>query len=144
MGIVTVIKNIKKIHEKEIVLLRIGKFYYCYGKDAYVISYFFGYKLNLVENNIYSCGFPSQSINKVISKLEDKKINYIILDRRNHYSIEERKDFHNLNSYAKFYEKAKEIIGLKIRIENINKYLLKNMDRQKIYEVEKILKENDR
>lgn len=144
MGIVTVIKNIKKIHEKEIVLLRIGKFYYCYGKDAYIISYFFEYKLNLVENNIYSCGFPSQSINKVISKLEDKKINYIILDRRNHYSIEEKKDFHNLNTYVKVYEKAKEMIALKIRIENINKYLLQNMDRQKIYEVEKILKENDR
>ena len=80
----------------------------------------------------------------MISKLEDKKINYIILDRRNHYSIEEKKDFHNLNTYVKVYEKAKEMIALKIRIENINKYLLQNMDRQKIYEVEKILKENDR
>ena len=64
------IKGIKQIHSKDIVLVKIGKFYYCYGKDAYMISYFFDYKLNLVENSIYSCGFPSQSLSKVIAKLE--------------------------------------------------------------------------
>ena len=41
MGILTMVKNIKQIHEKDIVLFKIGKFYYCYGKDAYIISYFF-------------------------------------------------------------------------------------------------------
>ena len=73
MSILTMIKNIKQIHSKEIVFIKFGKFYYCYGKDAYIISFFFEYKLNLIENNIYSCGFPIQSLNKIISKLENKK-----------------------------------------------------------------------
>lgn len=132
MGILTMVKNIKQIHEKDIVLFKIGKFYYCYGKDAYIISYFFEYKLNLIENNIYSCGFPSQSLNKVISKLEDKKINYVIVDRRNNYDIEENENYKNLNSYDKYFEKAKEEIGIKIRIQKINNYLLENINKKDI------------
>ena len=93
MGIITMVKNIKQIHDKEVLFIKIGKFYYCYGRDSYIISYFFDYKLNFVENT-YSCGFPSQSLSK------DEK----------------------------YYKKAKEEIGLKIRIEKIRKYLLKTMD----------------
>ena len=101
MSILTMVKNIKQIHSKDIVFVKLGKFYYCYGKDSYIISFFFGYKLNLVENTIYSCGFPSQSLNKIISKLENKKINYVIVDRRNNYEIEQKEDFKNLNTYDK-------------------------------------------
>lgn len=142
MGILTMIRSIKQIHKEDLTILKIGKFYYCYGKDAYIISYFFDYKLNLVEN-IYSCGFPSQSLNKIISKLENNKINYIIIDRRNNYDIEEKENYKNLNNYNKYYEKAKEIVGLKVRIQKINEYLLENMNKRKIYEIEKILK-NDK
>ena len=129
------VKNIKQIHNKDIVFVKLGKFYYCYGKDSYIISFFFGYKLNLVENTIYSCGFPSQSLNKIISKLENKKINYVIVDRRNNYEIEQKEDFKNLNTYDKYYEKAKEEIGKKLRIEKINTYLLENIDKKDIKKV---------
>ena len=95
------IKGIKQIHSKDVVLVKIGKFYYCYGKDAYMISYFFDYKLNLVENIIYSCGFPSQSLSKVIAKLENKKISYLIADRRNNYEVEEKKKNKKQNYYNK-------------------------------------------
>ena len=135
MSILTMIKGIKQIHNKDIVLVKIGKFYYCYGKDAYIISYFFGYKLNLVENTIYSCGFPSQSLSKVIAKLENKKINYIIVDRRNNYEVEERENYKNLNSYDIYFRKAKEKIGTKLRIQKINNYLLGNSENNRIKEV---------
>lgn len=137
------IKGIKQIHSKDIVLVKIGKFYYCYGKDAYMISYFFDYKLNLVENSIYSCGFPSQSLSKVIAKLESKKINYLIADRRNNYEVEGEENYKNLNSYDKYYEMAKEKINIRLRIQRINNYLLENSDRNNIkrllVEFEKIL-----
>ncbi len=126
------IKGIKQIHSKDIVLVKIGKFYYCYGKDAYMISYFFDYKLNLVENSIYSCGFPSQSLSKVIAKLESKKINYLIADRRNNYEVEGEENYKNLNSYDKYYEMAKEKINIRLRIQRINNYLLENSDRNNI------------
>ena len=79
MSVITVIKNIKQIHKEDIVFVKLGKFYYCYGKDAYIISYLFKYKLSLVENRVYSCGFPSQSLNKVLAMLENRKINYVLL-----------------------------------------------------------------
>lgn len=127
MGIITMVKNIKQIHDKEVLFIKIGKFYYCYGRDSYIISYFFDYKLNFVENT-YSCGFPSQSLSKVLSKLESCKISYLIADRKDNYEIDTHENFKNLNNYEKYYKKAKEEIGLKIRIEKIRKYLLKTMD----------------
>ena len=145
MSILTVIKGIKQIHNQDIVFVKIGKFYYCYGKDAYIISYFFEYKLNSVENTTYSCGFPRQSLSKVLTKLENKKINYVILDRRNNYEIEEKENFKNINAYSKYYIKAKEVIGLKLRIQKIDNYLLANSDKNNIKELlrklEKILQE---
>lgn len=148
MSILTVIKSIKQIHNKDIVFVKIGKFYYCYGKDAYIISYFFEYKLNLIENTVYSCGFPSQSLNKILARLENKKINYVIVDRRNNYEVEEKENFKNLNSYDKCYMDAKEKIGIKIRIQKINNYLLENMDKPNIKKllitIEEILKDTSK
>ena len=55
MGIVGVISGIKKIHPKDLVLINIGKFFYSYGRDAYILSYLFEYKIMKIdsENVIY-------------------------------------------------------------------------------------------
>ena len=45
MATTTIIKTIKEVHPKDLVLVKIGSFYHIYGKDAYIISYLFGYKL---------------------------------------------------------------------------------------------------
>ena len=96
MGVVNMIRTIKEIHKEDVVLIKVGTFYNVYGKDAYIVSYLFGYKLKEVEG-IKMCGFPKASINKVIAKLEDKKINYLIVDRRNQYDVDEVSDNKNLN-----------------------------------------------
>lgn len=49
MGILNIVKTVKEIHKKDIVFVKIGKFYQVYGKDAYIISYLFDYKLKKVE-----------------------------------------------------------------------------------------------
>lgn len=38
MGIVNMVQTIKKVHEHEIVLVKVGQFYSVYGKDAYIKS----------------------------------------------------------------------------------------------------------
>lgn len=76
------------------------------------------------------CGFPLSSVNKIISILEDKKINYLIVDRRNNYEVDERLDNKNLNNYTKYFEKAKKYISYKTRIDNINNFLLENIDKE--------------
>ncbi len=147
MSVGTIIKSVKQIHKEDIVLVQMGKFYYAYGKDAYILSDLFGYKLNEFETNIYSVGFPSNSYSKVISRLEQLKINYLILDKRNNYDVLEFQNYKNLNNYNEYFEKAKKENLIKIRIQKINEYLLKNINsahiKEKIYEIEKILK-NDK
>ena len=39
-----------------------------------------------------------------------------------------KEDNKNLNNYNKIFQKAKKVINLKIRIENINVYLLNNIN----------------
>lgn len=76
MGIINIVKTIKQVHSNDIVIVKIGKFYHVYGKDSYIISYLFGYKLKEIEN-VSMCGFPISSLNKIIAKLEDRRINYL-------------------------------------------------------------------
>ena len=126
MGIINMIANIKEVHKEYVLLVKIGSFYYCYGRDAYIVSYLLHYKINIIEKNVYACSFPIVAYNKVISTLEEKKVNYIVLDKRNNYSVDEKSDNKNLNKYYETYVKAKEELVTKVRIEKIYKYLLDN------------------
>ena len=129
MSTVNMIETIKTIHNEDIVLVKVGTFYTAYGKDAYIISYIFGYKLNKVQKeNIYSCVFLENVYNKVISKLENMKINYINVDRRNNYEVDEKSDNKNLNKYDEIFKKAKQYIKLKLEIDNIYSYMLENIN----------------
>lgn len=142
MSVIKVIENVKKIHKEDVLIVKIGNFYYSYGKDSYIISYLFNYKVGIAKEKIYFCSYPQNALNKVIAKLENSKINYIILDRRNEYSIDEKYDFKNLNKYNEFYEKAKQKIRTKMRIEEIYNYLLQNENNKElILEIEKVINE---
>ena len=41
MGIIDTVKTIKKIQVQDVVMIKIGKFIYSYGKDAYIVSLIF-------------------------------------------------------------------------------------------------------
>lgn len=141
-NIINVIRNVKLICKEYVVLIEIGAFYYCYGKDALILGYIGKYKINIVKDNIYSCSFPKVAYNKVISKLENSKVNYIILDRRNNYSEQEKSNNKNLNNYNKYYETSKNEFALQIRIEKINKYLLEHKeDKELLTKVERLINE---
>ena len=142
MGIINIVKNVKEIHNKYVVLVKVGSFYYCYGRDSYIISYLFKYKINILKDYTYSCSFPQNAINKVISVLENKQINYIILDRRNNYEIIEKNDNRNLNSYDKVYEIGRKENVKKMRVEKIYSYLLENMNNKELIDnIEKVINE---
>ena len=74
MSIINVIKNIKQIHPEYVVITKIGKFYYNYGKDAYIISYIFDYKIKTIEENIKICAFSVSILKRSIAKLEKSTI----------------------------------------------------------------------
>ena len=142
MGIINIVKNVKEIHNKYIVLVKIGNFYYCYGKDSYIISYLFKYKINILKDYTDSCSFPQNASNKVISILENKQVNYIILDRRNNYEIIEKSDNRNLNRYDKIYEIGRRENVKRMRVEKIYSYLLENIDNKELIDnIEKVINE---
>lgn len=126
MSIINIVKNIKQVHPENIILIKIGKFYYSYSKDAYIISYIFGYKLKNIEENIKVCAFPVFILNKIMAKLEENKINYIIIDRRNNYEVDEKSDNGNLNKYNLYLEKSKKYIKFSTQIDDILKYTSNN------------------
>lgn len=142
MGIINIVKNVKEIHNKYVVLVKVGSFYYCYGKDSYIISQLFKYKINILKDETYSCSFPQNTINKIMAVLENNKINYLILDRRNNYEVIQKSDNRNLNNYDKIYEIGKKEKSKKMRIEKLYLYLLENAnDIELINNVEKVIDE---
>lgn len=134
MEVNKMIKTIKQIHKEDILMIKVGTFYHVYGKDAYIISYIFDYKLK-EEKDTYVAGFPINSLNKVMAHLEELKINYITLDKRNNYDIEEQSNNKNLNNYAKYYEKARKQITYKIRVEKIYNYMKENINKKECKEI---------
>lgn len=145
MSAITVIKEVKKIHKEEVLLVKIGDFYHCFGRDSYIISYLFNYKLRKTKENYYTCGFPEQSLAKIESKLENKKISYIILDKRNNYRVDTYQNYRNLNNYKKIYEKSKRYTNIKSEIDEIYNKLKNSINSDDIYEkikgINEILKE---
>lgn len=134
MGIINMVRTIKEIHKLDIIFIRIGKFYHVYGKDAYIISYLFNYKIKVLEGTAM-CGFPLSSISKIIAKLEEMKINYLIVDRKNNYEVEEECNNKNLNNYLEYYEKSKKYINYKSRIDNIYKFMLDNVNNENFIKI---------
>ena len=67
----------KNIYNNYILLIKSGNFYISYNNDALLMHNIFNYK---IVNNGIKIGFPIQSLNKVITKLENININYIIIN----------------------------------------------------------------
>ena len=139
MSVVTMANNIKELFPDYIVLFKIGTFYEVYNKDAIIISYLFKYKLKNLTFSDKSCGFPIVSINKVRYLLENKNINYIMLDKSHNYEEEDKINFKKKNKYNEAYDVACEYLDKVNRIEKIKNYLFVHSD--KIINVEKVLYE---
>ena len=124
------LKEVKEIYGNYICMLKSGAFYHCYNKDAVIMSYLFEYKLKNVEQSRKECGFPLKLSDKVIEKLKNKNINYIIIDDKENYQNGDKCDFKEENKYNEFYNKANIYMNYKIRINNINEYLLQNIEQK--------------
>ena len=117
------------------VCIRYGTFYHIYNRDCYILSYLFGYKIKELNIKDRECGFPITAFNKVMAKLEEKKINYLVLDRRNNYEVNYKEDFKNSNQYDILYKKANRYVNYKKRIDNINEFLNSNIENTEISKI---------
>lgn len=140
IGVITIVKEAKQIHPKDIMLIKVGGFYRAYGKDACILSNLFNYKIKQ-EEDIIICGFPTKVISKVSAQLENKKINYRILDSRDNYNVEEKTDFKNLNTYDKQYQASRIYVNNQRRIDDIYEYLCKNSKKENLKNLLKEMEE---
>lgn len=144
-GIINMVQTIKEIYPTDVILIKTGTFYNAYLKDALILSYVFNYKIKKIDTIYNVCGFPVSNINKIKCGLEQREINYRLIDRAHNYEEEENEDFKSKNKYEIEYEKAYRYLILKNRIDTINTYLLENINnpetRNLINEIERVINE---
>lgn len=137
MSVSTIWNTVKTLYPNYIIFVKIGKFYKVYNQDAYIVSYKLKYRLRSenIGNIKYSCGFPDVALKKIRAKMEELKINYLILDRRNNYEEDEKYNNKNLNKYNKVLEEAKIYANNIIRLDKINEYFMENINKEEIRKV---------
>ena len=142
MSVVNMAKNIKEVHPDTLVCYKVGAFVNCYGKDAYILSFLFNYKIKILDNNNIVSGFPKNALPKLKARLKREKIDNIIIDTKNNYDVNEKEKYNNLNRYDEIMEKAQKNTKLKVRIQKISDYLFKNKDTELIRKIEDLIYES--
>ena len=88
----------KMNYKKNICIFRIGIFYEVFDNDALIINKIFNYKIKNISNT-FKLVFPIKNIDKVINRMKDNHINYIIVD--NDRIIDKYEDYDNTyNNYS--------------------------------------------
>jgi DNA mismatch repair ATPase MutS len=99
----------KDIYDKYLVIIKIGNFYICLNEDAIILSNIFRFKI-IESKNFVKYGFPLTSINKVINRLNNIQVNYLIIDND---IIEKEK--YTTNNYKLLYRINKIYNILKLK-----------------------------
>ena len=75
-------KEIKDKNCESLVFIKSGIFYETYDNDCKIMTTLFNYQIKNFKN-FSRTGFPIGNINKVKEKLNEKQINYIIIEDNN-------------------------------------------------------------
>lgn len=97
-----------------LLFFKYGSFYELFDKDAYIMNKIFNYSIKKLSNNI-KCGFPVNKLDNILNVLNDKHIDYYIVDKGIYKSFKDNKYFD--------YDFNDNISNNIIRIDNIIKYL---------------------
>ena len=74
--------------------------------------------------------FHGSNLSKICATLEHKRINYMILNQKTGYEVEEIIDNKGKNKYQEIFKKAHDYVRLKMRVENINNKLIKSRNKK--------------
>lgn len=94
-----------------VTMRKAGGFYSVFDEDAIIINYLCNYKITNGR-----CGFPVNSLDKVISILEDNSISYIVKENMDDNI---KKDYKKINKYNNILEKGKKKNKIDYRIGSI-------------------------
>lgn len=110
-------KILKYDYKEYIVLIKKGTFYTTYANDSYILNYLFEYHVS--DNSV---GFPINSIEKVLKRLKNEKINVYLEDKNKKIEFKNNRYQEILFLADKNYHEYKKC---QILLEEIN-YLLKS------------------
>ena len=105
-------KELKQNDSTTLYLFKSGIFYIFLDKDAKLMSPLLNLKLTNLNSEVLKCGFPINSLNKYISKLDETSYKIKIIDPNNN----------NNNSLSLNNEKVKKLFDKisKIDINNLS------------------------
>lgn len=69
---------LKKKYPKSVIILQSGMFYNARGESAVILSELTGYKLRRYPAGEYRCGYPKESMERVVKILGRSEVNYVI------------------------------------------------------------------
>ena len=116
-------------YPKHILMLKNGNFYISLDNDALIMSNVFNYKVKQ-SNNVIKAGFPIGSLSKVIMKLKNLNLNYLVI-------ADGIIDVNNcdINVYDEYLSRVIDNKVFIKRIGEIYKVLLNNINKSNIRDV---------
>ena len=121
--------DLKITFKNYLIILKTGVFYICINDDAFILNKLFSYKIKEF-NNYKRIGFPINSLNKVLKRLEKLNINYIVYDNK----IITKVNFTN-NSYNKYRIDINTYNSYLRRIKNINNILVDRINSNNLKDI---------
>ena len=104
-------KSYQKLKEKnpeKIYIFKSGMFYICLEEDAKKLSETFGFKTTKLNEDTIKAGFPTSRLNYYIEQLENRKIEFEIVDE-DYSKIENYEDYMNNNKLKNIVKEIKRI-----------------------------------
>jgi len=77
-----------------------------------------------VQSNYSTCGFPLAAKARVIAKLEEMQISYLIINKADNYEVSDEEDYKSKNKYEEVFNKAHKYVTKKNRIDSIYQYFI--------------------
>lgn len=105
-------KELKEKYSEYVILIKYGKFYRAFDYDAFIINFFFNYKIS----SRYTIGFPKENLNKVLMYLKNNSISSIVINGINNYIIYSCIS----NKYSFYLDKSLEKINFNESISKLN------------------------
>lgn len=122
--------DLKLTYKNYLIILKTGVFYISINEDAFILNKLFNYKIKEF-NNYKRVGFPINSLNKILKRLDKLNINYIVYDDNkiiskvsftNNCINKYKTDINTYNSYLR-------------RIKNINNILVDRVNSNNLKDI---------
>lgn len=113
--------NLKDKYPDYLVLIKVGVFYITFDKDATILNYLYNYQINKDK-----VGFPIKLIDKIITSLDNMRLNYFIYDNETEYLENNFNDNNYLDLLSKSKKKVYDNKMIDYLIERIKDIVVEN------------------